>query len=208
MPRTRVKICGLRDRESIRAAVDAGADAFGFVFVKASPRHIDPDEAFALMADLPPFVSSVGLFQNASVDTFIEIESHCPTHLTQLHGSETVAVVRECGPAIKAIRFDPNTIADEIARWNAVDEVEALLVDGSWGGEGVAFDWAAIIEPAKALTKPLILAGGLTPDNVAEAVRMVKPFAVDVSSGVESERGVKDPAKIKAFCKAVREADG
>lgn len=208
MNRTRTKICGLRDRESIDAAVHAGADAVGFVFVRSSPRYIDPDQAAQLMLGLPPFVSAVGLFQNTPIDAFIEIERRCPTHYTQLHGTESVELVRKCGPAIKAVMFDANTIADEIARWNEIDEVEALLVDGSWGGRGVSFDWSQIVEPARALRKPLILAGGLTPDNVGEAVRMVRPFAVDVSSGVESERGVKDPSLIEAFCQAVRAADG
>lgn len=207
MPRTRIKICGITTPEAARAAVEAGADAVGFVFVRRSPRHIEPEAAAAIMADLPPFVAAVGLFQDCPVDDFIAIEEVCPTHHTQLHGNESVSVVRHCSPAIKAIRFHEDTIANDLARWDSVDEVEAILVDGSWGGEGVAFDWKKLAEPASSLTKPIILAGGLTPENVGEAIRQARPFAVDVSSGVESERGVKDPAMIHAFCDAVRAAD-
>lgn len=206
-PRTRVKICGIRTYDAAIAAVEAGADAVGFVFVRRSPRYIEPAEAAAVMASLPPFVSSVGLFQNCPIEEFIRIEEACPTHLTQLHGTEPVDLVRQCGPAIKAVRFNEQSIDDDLSRWERVDEVEAILVDGSWGGEGVAFDWPKLLEPASKLTKPLILAGGLTPENVGEAIHRVRPFAVDVSSGVEREPGVKDAAKIRAFCEAVRAAD-
>lgn len=208
MPRTRIKICGVRDEDALFAAADAGADAVGFVFHPASIRFIEPDDAFDLSAFLPPFVSTVGLFVNAPLEKFIQIEERCPTSFSQLHGQEHESLVRDCGPGvIKAVKFDPLSIALDLARWNALDEVDAILVDGSPGGQGHAFDWAALVEPIKPIKKPIILAGGLTPDNVALAIHTLRPFAVDVSSGVESEPGIKSPEKIHAFCNAVRRAD-
>jgi phosphoribosylanthranilate isomerase len=207
MHRTRIKICGIRTSEIARAAVEAGADAVGFMFVRNSPRAIDPEEAAAIMWTLPPMVTTVGVFMNASVDTFADIEEACPTHYAQLHGSEDVPTVRACGPAIKAVRYDPATIRAELRRWDALDEVDAILVDGSAGGEGTTLDWAGLKAALEGVATPIILAGGLTPQNVGEAIRAVRPFAVDVSSGVERDRGVKDPALIEAFCRAVQAAD-
>lgn len=208
MPRTRIKICGIRDIDTAIACANAGADAIGFAFVKASPRAITPDEAFDIQASLPPFLSTVGLFKNASVDFFCDAEETCPTTLVQLHGDETDQVIRQCGPnLIKAIKFDPATIEKDLARLQAINEVDAILVDGSAGGEGVSFDWSALKPHADGIELPLILSGGLNPDNVAEAIRVLRPFAVDVSSGVESAPGIKDPALIHAFCDAVRKAD-
>lgn len=208
MRRTRIKICGVRDARTISAAADAGADAVGFVFVGRSPRYIAPEQAWPLVAAMPPFLTSVGLFQDAHVEAFSDIEQRCPTALSQLHGDESERVVRECGPGvIKSVRFDPDTIERQLRRWAAIDEVDAILVDGSAGGEGVAFDWTALAPAAANLGKPVILAGGLTPDNVAEAIASLRPYAVDVSSGVERERGVKDTGLIHAFCDAVRAAD-
>lgn len=206
--RTRIKICGIRDVESALVAADAGADAIGFVFVPSSPRVIAPAEAWEIAGALPPMLATVGVFLNPSVDAFCDIEEVCPTTYAQLHGNEPESIARQCGPGvIKGLRFDAQTIVQELARWDAVDEVDAILVDGSSGGEGTALDWVALAERLDAIAKPVILAGGLTPSNVAEAIRVVHPYAVDVSSGVERDRGVKDPALIEAFCKAVQEAD-
>jgi len=207
MPRTRIKICGVRTLEIAKAAVDAGADAVGFMFVRNSVRAIDPAAAAAIMWGLPPMVTTVGVFMNASVDAFADIEEQCPTHYAQLHGSEDVPTVRACGPAIKAVRYDAATIRAELEKWDALDEVDAILVDGSAGGEGTSFDWAGLRAAMEGVATPVILAGGLTPENVGGAIRAVRPFAVDVSSGVERERGEKDPALIEAFCRAVRQAD-
>lgn len=207
MPRTRVKICGIKDLETALVAADAGADAIGFVFVKSSPRHIDPLEAADIMFALPPMVASVGVFMNHSVQAFADIEEQCPTTHTQLHGNEDEKTAAACGPAIKAIRFEEDTIDAELARWHAVDEVEAIMIDSPTPGAGVAFDWAALAPRVQGAEKPIILAGGLTPSNVGEAIRLVRPYAVDVSSGVERERGVKDPTLIEAFLDAVRRAD-
>lgn len=207
--RTRIKICGIRDVESARAAADAGADAIGFMFIRESPRYIEPDAAFALAATLPPFVTTVGVYKDLSVDAFAELEQRCPTACAQLHGDESVDIARRCGPGvIKAIRFGADTIADQLAKWDAVDEVEAIIVDGSVGGLGEAFDWAALRPHIERTRTPIMIAGGLGPDNVGEAIRAAGPWGVDVSSGVERERGVKDPALIERFCDAVRRADG
>jgi phosphoribosylanthranilate isomerase len=211
MARTRIKICGVTDESGALAAAEVGADAVGFVFHGASPRNISPERAWEIAGLLPPFVSSVGLFVNASVEAFTRTEEVCPTDLSQLHGDEREEVVRACGPnIIKAVRFDPATIGRELARWSDVEEVSAILVDGSRGGEGTSFDWAALanaIETADEFEKKIIVAGGLTPGNVGAAIRAVRPWAVDVSSGVEKRPGVKDPSLIAAFCAAVRAAD-
>jgi phosphoribosylanthranilate isomerase len=209
--RTRIKICGVRSLDAVRAAGDSGADAVGFVFHAASPRAIAPEAAWELVAHLPPFLTSVGLFVDPSVDRFCDVEEQCPTAMSQLHGDEDEEVAEECGPnIIKAVRFNPETIAADLERWDGVDAVAAILVDGSAGGEGAACDWKALAPVVAARgqgAKPIILAGGLTPENVGEAIRTVRPWGVDVSSGVESARGVKDPARIAAFCAAVQRAD-
>jgi phosphoribosylanthranilate isomerase len=208
MPRTRVKICGIRSQDMALAAADAGADAVGFVFVPSSARYIAPEEAWSIIGALPPLVSSVGVFVNASIETFSDIEELCPTTFSQLQGNEQERLVRECGPGVfKAIRFDAATIRADLERWDAIGEVDAILIDGSAGGEGTSFDWTQLRESMEGIAKPIILAGGLTPQNVGEAIRAVRPYAVDVSSGVEREKGVKDPALIEAFCRAVQEAD-
>ena len=207
MPRTRIKICGVKAPEIARAAIDAGADAIGFMFVRSSPRYIEPQAAAELMWGLPPMLTTVGVFMNASVDAFSDIEQVCPTHYAQLHGNEDEATVRDCGPAIKAVRYDAATIRRELERWAAIDEVDAILVDGQVGGSGERFDWAGLATAMDGIQTPIILAGGLTPANVGDAIRAVRPYAVDVSSGVERERGQKDPVLIDAFCAAVRAAD-
>lgn len=206
--RTRIKICGITDEEGLFAAADAGADAVGFVFHPSSRRFVEPDDAFDLMSFLPPFVSSVGLFVDADLDRFSEIEELCPTTFSQLHGQESDEDVAACGPGvIKGIRFDPATIARDLDRYQRIEEVDAILIDGSAGGMGESFDWAALVEHKSRTNKPIILAGGLNPENVGQAIRTLRPFAVDVSSGVESAPGVKDRDLIERFCRAVREAD-
>lgn len=211
MKRTRIKICGIRTAECALAAANSGADAIGFVFHPASPRYIPPSEAWEIAGQLSPFVSTVGLFVDASLEQFCDIEEQCPTAMSQLHGGEDVELVRECGPnIIKAVRFDPETIGETLAQWDEVDEVSAILIDGSAGGEGKTLDWEALARHTTsrdADAKPIILAGGLTPSNVGEAIRLVRPWGVDVSSGVEHTKGAKDPAMIDAFCAAVHRAD-
>ncbi len=208
MPRTRIKICGIRDTETALLAVDAGADALGFVFAKNSSRYVEPEAVWDILQALPPFVSTVGLTVNAKTEAFDEIQEAAPFDLAQLHGSESIPQARDyMTPVIKAIRFNDDTIVEELGRWAPVDEVVAILVDGSAGGEGQTFDWERLAAVRESVVHPLIVAGGLTPENVGEAIRIVRPYAVDVSSGVESERGIKDPDRIRAFCDAVRAAD-
>ncbi len=208
MKRTRIKICGIRDLDTMSAVVSAGADAVGFVFYESSPRHITPEDAWRLINDAPPFLTTVSLTVSATPDQFSDIEQLCPTDYSQLHGDESESTVRACGPrVIKAIRFNQSSVQRELKFWSAIEEVDAILVDGSAGGAGQSFDWAALTKAKHACAKPLILAGGLTPDNVEEAIRTVNPYAVDVSSGVETSPGAKDTALIERFCAAVRRAD-
>ncbi|MEQ8850880.1 MAG: phosphoribosylanthranilate isomerase [Phycisphaerales bacterium] len=210
MSRTRIKICGIRDEKTALIAAEHGADAIGFVFVATSPRHVEPERALEISQFLPPFITTVGLTVNARIDEFDEMVEHGGLDYAQLHGAESEPLVRDCGcvaRVIKAIRFDADTIEADLIKWSRIDEIEALLIDGSDGGKGEAFDWNRLAEVADNAKLPLILAGGLSPENVAEAIRIVRPWAVDVSSGVESEKGVKDPARIRAFCQAVRDAD-
>lgn len=206
MARTRIKICGITDADTAFAAIEAGADAIGFVFVRSSPRYIKPELAAEIMSSLPPLISTVGVFMNHSIEAFLDFEETCPTTHTQLHGNEEEKLVKQCAPVIRAIRFDPETIAAEMQRWT-MDEVEAFLIDGPVAGSGEAFDWEALAPHLENSPREVFLAGGLTPENVGAAIRACRPFAVDVSSGVEKERGVKDHDLIRAFCEEVRRAD-
>lgn len=207
VPRTRIKVCGIRSLDIALAAVDAGADALGFMFVKSSARSIDPEAAAEIMWGLPPMVTSVGVFMNASVDTFSDFEELCPTHYAQLHGNEDEATVKACGPAIKTVRFDPATIRHDLERWSVIEEVDAILVDVVAPPDGSTPDWVGLAAATNECATPIILSGDLNPATVGAAIRAVRPYAVDVSSGVEVDRGVKDPALIEAFCDSVRAAD-
>ncbi len=202
----RVKICGITRLQDLHAACDAGADALGFVFYEKSPRHLAIDSAAMLVRALPPFVQSVGLFVNAE-PAFIEQVLHAaPLDLLQFHGDETPADCMRYGrPWIKAVRVNRDTDLLECAA--DFDAARGLLLDayvaGVPGGTGERFDWS-LIPPQ--LSRPIVLSGGLTPDNVAEAVRRVRPWAVDVSSGVEAEKGIKDAHKIARFIAKAKEA--
>jgi len=204
--RTRVKICGITRIEDAIAAAQAGADAIGFVFDPKSPRHIHPDQALKIARALPPFITIVGLFVNAAPDTIEGVLSHVPLDLIQFHGNEKPEQCRRYHRSyIKAIHMKPEVDLREMAR--LYGDATGLLLDtyvvDAAGGSGQAFDWNRIPQD---LGKPVILAGGLTPANVTEAVRKVRPFAVDVSSGVELSKGVKDARKIANFIEAVRNA--
>ncbi len=204
--RTRVKICGLRSEADVLAAIDAGADAVGFVFVRSSPRYVEPEAAADLVCMLPPLIDAVGVFADEKAAVVCEIAGEACINLVQLHGSEDAAcveMVREAYPVIKGIRYGD----DAMRCWAGEMNIDMLLVDGSEGGRGAALDWQALAAQRGSIRAPLMLAGGLTPDNVGEAIAAVRPYAVDVSSGVERERGVKDPALIRRFCRAVRGAD-
>ncbi len=202
----RVKICGITRLEDLHVACAAGADAVGFVFYEKSPRHVSVETAAALVRALPPFVQSVGLFVDAEPATIETVLKSVPLDLLQFHGDETPAACARHGrPWIKAVRVNPQTdllkcAADfEAARGLLLD----AFVPGLPGGTGERFDWTLI---PQALPKPVILSGGLTADNVAEAVRRVRPWAVDVSSGVEASKGIKDALKVARFIANAKEA--
>lgn len=207
MSNVRSKICGITRIEDALAAVAAGADAIGLVFYAKSPRAVNVQQARAIIAALPPFVTSVGLFVNASRCELGEILDAVPLDLLQFHGDESAA---DCEgyhrPYIKALRVKAG---DDIAAASlAYPRASGMLLDtyveGVPGGTGEAFDWSLV---PQGLSKPIILAGGLTPDNVAAAIARVRPYAVDVSGGVEQGKGIKDPAKIQAFMQAVRRSN-
>ncbi len=201
--RTRIKVCGVKDADSAFAAATAGADAIGLVFIPDSPRAIDPDEAYDVMGALPPLTTAVGVFRNQTLDEFSDIEERCPTPLTQLDGTEDEKLVKKCGPdAIKSIRFDADTIARDLAKWDALDEVCAILIH-----VGDSDDPNALVPHLEPIRSPIVLAGALTPANVERWVRIIQPWAVDASVGVESAPGVIDLDKVEAFCAAVRGAD-
>lgn len=206
MAAVRSKICGITRVEDALAAAEAGADAIGLVFYAKSPRAVSVQQARAIIAALPPFVTSVGLFVDASRCELGEILDAVPLDLLQFHGDETPAECDSYGrPYIKALRVKPgDDIAAQVALYESARGVLLdTYVPGIPGGTGEAFDWSLV--PAD-LRKPVILAGGLTTANVAQAIAQVRPFAVDISGGVESAKGIKDAAKIQAFMAAVRSA--
>ena len=207
MSRTRIKICGLTRPDDVRAAVDAGADAIGLVFYPPSPRHVELAQAATLAALIPPFVTTVGLFVNADEAQVRRVLDAVPLQLLQFHGDESEAECARYGrPWIKAARMRPGVDLLEFAACHP--GARGILVDAfvdGYGGGGKVFDWSLIPD---GFDRPLVLSGGLTPDNVSEAVRRVRPWAVDVSSGVESAKGIKDARLITAFIAGVRNADG
>lgn len=204
---TLVKICGITRLEDALAATRAGAHAIGLVFYAESPRHVTPAKAGEIIRAIPPFVTTVGLFVNEDAAGVRSALAQAPVELLQFHGEETPEFCRQFGrPFVKAVRMEPGVDLLQYAR--DYRDAKALLLDafveGLQGGSGVAFDWNLI---PRELALPLILSGGLTAENVTEAVRRVRPLAVDVSSGVESAKGIKDASKIAAFMKGVRDAD-
>ncbi|WP_313741180.1 phosphoribosylanthranilate isomerase [Pseudomonas sp.] len=206
MNNVRSKICGITRVEDALAAARAGADAIGLVFYAKSPRAVNVQQARAIVQALPPFVTTVGLFVNASRCEVGEILDAVPLDLLQFHGDESPAQCEGHGrPWMKALRVRPGD--DLEAACQQYVGASALLLDayvaGVPGGTGQSFDWSLI--PTR-LSKPVVLAGGLSPDNVARAITQVKPWAVDVSGGVEQAKGIKDAQKIDAFLRAVRGA--
>lgn len=205
--RTRVKICGITREQDAIAAVDCGADALGFVFYGPSPRCVGIEQAAAIVRRLPPFVTTVALFVNAEPGLIARVIDEVGVDLLQFHGQESPEECARHGrPWMRAVAMAPDTDpAALLARFGAG---RGLLLDayrpGVPGGTGETFDWDRI--PA-ALAPRIVLAGGLAPENVGEAVRRVRPYAVDVSGGVEAEKGVKDPARIRAFIEEVRRAE-
>ncbi len=204
--RTRVKICGITRVEDALAAARAGVDAIGLVFDPASPRCVGLDQAAAIGRALPPFVTVVGLFVDAAPERIREVLSRVGLDLIQFHGTETPEQCRLLSrPYVKAVRMQPDI--DVHAAERAYADAAGLVLDSfaphATGGTGQTFDWARIPPDLK---KPVILAGGLTPGNVGEAIRRVRPYAVDVSSGVEQSKGMKDADQIAAFMRGVADA--
>lgn len=204
---TAVKICGITRTEDALAAARSGAHAVGLIFYGASPRQVSHDVARQIVDALPPFVTPVALFVNPAADLVHDVVAQVRPQLLQFHGEEAPEFCARFGlPYIKAVRVGPGIDLLQYARRYAGAKGLLLdaLVEGSHGGTGAAFDWNLI--PAT-LAKPLILAGGLDPENVGSAIRRVRPWAVDVSSGVELAKGIKDAARIDAFIRGVRDAD-
>jgi len=204
--RTRIKICGLTREADVDAAVAAGADAIGFVLWPGSPRHVTAERAGDLARRLPPFVTPVLLFVNACAEELRRGIEQVPLALLQFHGDETPELCRAAArPYLRAARMAPDVdLLDFAARFQGA---QALLLDAhvaGYGGAGKVFDWSRI--PA-GVPCPLVLSGGLNPANVIDGVLRVRPWAVDVSSGVESAQGIKDAVLMRRFCQAVREAD-
>ena len=206
MPRTRIKICGLTRPQDLEAAIHSGADAVGFVFYPPSPRYLSLVQAKELALRVPPFVTRVGLFVNADPQQVRDTLAEVPLDLLQFHGEEDVGYCAQFGlPYLKAARVRPGVDLLEFARTYAT--AQGILLDAwveAYGGVGQSFDWSLI--PSN-LPVPMILSGGLHVDNVGEAVMKIKPWAVDVGSGVESAKGIKDAGKIAAFISAVRTSD-
>ena len=206
-----IKICGITREQDALAAAQCGANAIGFVFYEKSPRYVTPARAAELMRVLPPFVMSVGLFVDTGVDRVTQTLAQVRLDLLQFHGNESPAYCRQFGvPFLKAVRVK---VGLDLLQY-ALDyhDARALLLDafveGTPGGTGSTFDWSLI---PKNLSLPIVLSGGLTPENVASAIQSVRPWAVDVSSGVEvtgsTNKGIKDATKIAAFVTGVRNAD-
>jgi len=204
---TRIKICGLTREQDVRAAAAAGADALGFVFYEKSPRGVAAGEGARLVQSVPPFVTVVGLFVNPSASAVRDVLSKVPLDVLQFHGEETPEFCRQFGrPYLKAIRVRADMDLVECAARYA--DAQGLLLDayveGVEGGTGASFDWELV---PRNLPLPVILSGGLHVGNVAQAIRQLKPYAVDVSSGVETGKGIKDAGKIVAFINEVKQID-
>jgi len=206
MRRTRVKICGITRPEHARAAAQAGADAIGLMFYAPSPRYVTPDRAREICAALPPLVAVVGVFVNPEPHHVETVVEGLPVDLLQFHGEESPELCAGAGkPYLKAVRVRTGgDIAQAAARYPGA---RALLLDAHhdalWGGTGTRFDWNVVPQDVGC---PVVLAGGLTPENVAGAIRRVRPFAVDVSGGVESAPGEKDVRSMERFMKEVTSA--
>lgn len=206
--RTRIKICGMTELVRVREAVAAGVDALGFIFAPASPRHLEPDQARELIASLPPFVDAVGVFVNEEPGVIRDIVHYCGLTVVQLHGDEDPAFCRAMPVRVlKAIRVGEQSRAADLTAYRGV--VGGFVLDTFQqdlaGGTGRTFDWQLVAQLAP--PAPVILAGGLTPDNVADAIARVHPFAVDFNSGLETAPGRKDSTLLRRAMAAVRQAD-
>ncbi|MEQ1532574.1 MAG: phosphoribosylanthranilate isomerase [Sideroxydans sp.] len=204
---TRIKICGITREQNLHAVANSGADAIGLVFYEKSPRHVSVQHAARLMRVVPPFVTVVGLFVNPTADYVRQVLATISLDVLQFHGEESPAFCEQFGkPYLKAIRVKAGVNLVECA--TEFSGAQGLLLDafveGTQGGTGESFDWALIPQN---LALPVILSGGLNAGNVAAAIKQVRPYAVDVSSGVEAAKGIKDAAKVAAFIQEVKQID-
>lgn len=202
----RVKICGITSLSDALPAVEAGADALGFIFYSRSARNISPQTAAQIIAQLPPFVARVGVFVNASAEEIRKIANDTGLTTIQLHGDEPPEFTAQFAQStIKALRVKDRQSVEGLSAYSCGGFLLDSYVEGQRGGSGETFNWDLARE-AKRFRKPIILAGGLTPQNVQQAVAQVQPFAVDVSSGVELAPGKKDPARVKDFIARAKSA--
>jgi phosphoribosylanthranilate isomerase len=203
----KVKICGITNAEDALAAVEAGADALGFVCYQKSPRYVGPEVIKRIVASLPPFVLPVGVFVNEEIKTVRDLMDSCGLALAQLHGDEPASYCEALGrPVLRGLRLRDRGTLLRMAEYRGRAGVRAFVVDAfsgeAYGGTGKVADWSLAAEAARAA--PILLAGGLTSENVGEAIRTVRPYGVDVSSGVEISPGKKDHDKVRAFIQAAR----
>jgi phosphoribosylanthranilate isomerase len=203
---TKIKICGITNLEDALMATETGADAVGFIFSNVSQRKISPDRAAQIINKLPPFVQSVGVFVNQSAEEINKIVRKTNVDLIQLHGNESPTFCQNFNnKVIKAIHVKKKTDLFKMTEYKVAAFLLDSKVEGKFGGTGQTFNWDLAVEAKK--LGPVILSGGLNTENVSEAVTHVQPYAVDVASGVEVEPGIKDPDKLIAFVKAVRNLD-
>ena len=204
----KVKICGITNLPDGLAAAEAGADALGFVFYDQSPRHISVEAAASLIRKLPPFVIKVGVFVNAPEDLVVRAARECGLNLLQFHGEESPEYCLQFGlMSMKAFRIRDAASLQAARNYHTDAWLFDAYAPGKPGGTGETFNWDLALQ-ARDWGRPIFLAGGLTPENVAEAVRRARPYAVDVSSGVEAAPGKKDHAKVRAFIQAAKAVEG
>ncbi len=204
----KVKFCGLTNKEDALNAVALNAHALGFIFYKDSPRYIPPEKVLEIMLDIPPFIHSVGVFVNASFDMINEITTMCKLSLIQLHGDETPEFCSKFSlPVIKAISVKDEADISRISLYKGI--VSGILLDTKveniYGGSGKSFDWGLAIS-AKEYDVPLILSGGINQQNIEKAIKMVSPYGIDISSGIEKEPGIKDYNKMKALLQSINQS--
>ena len=200
----RVKICGITNIEDALMAVEAGADALGFVFVEQSPRCVSPQKAAAIVSALPPFIQTVGLFVDADIERVNWVADFCGLDIIQLHGDEAPDFCTEVRRrVVKAFRVKDAGSLSSLASYQVAGYLLDAWSPAAHGGTGKAFDWSLARDAA--CTRPIILAGGLSPENVRDAVDFVQPYGVDVSSGVESSPGKKDPEKVREFIRNAKQ---
>ena len=202
-PQVKVKVCGMTQLKDAAFAVQQGADAVGFIFYKKSPRSVNMKAVKEIISKLPPFVDTVGVFVNESADRVNKIAEYCGLDLVQLHGDESPAYCRKIRRrVVKAFRVIDLQSIKQLEKFPVSGFLLDTFSENMHGGTGKVFDWN-LAHPAKKVG-PVILAGGLTPRNIRQAISQVRPYGVDVCSGVEKSPGIKDPEKVKAFLKNIR----